>query len=58
MCIEEMDCKYKAHGQQRFITVDYLWNIDNPSRDKLGKENRKPEYQSAEADNGYSPENS
>ena len=38
--IKEMDGKDKSNGQQRFITMDDLGNVDQPAGEKLGEENR------------------
>ena len=40
MCVEEVDGKNKTNRQQRFITVNDLAYIDEPSREELGEKYR------------------
>ena len=49
--------KINPTASKRFITVNDLAYIDEPSREELGEKYRKPEYQSAESDYGHPPEN-
>ena len=48
--------KINPTASKRFITVNDLGYIDDPAREELGKEDREPEYQSAESDDGHPPE--
>ena len=54
--IKEVDGKDKSNRQQRFVTVNDLGNIDKPTREEAGKENREPEHQATESDYSNPPE--
>jgi len=56
--LEEVDGKDESDGQQRFITVDDLGNVDQPAREETGEEDREPEDQTAETDHCHTPEDS